>query len=131
MRAILAAIAARAGRLEETAALLDEAEASREVGATGLLQAAIAAVLRGEHARAIRFLDRPLMRDMADSFVRLLADLNPLLDEPRFAPRRSRQVLVWPAEATPPDARITDLYSGVRLESGIPDVSTPPVLAES
>jgi len=119
LRAVEAMNAILAGRLDEARRLVAESESGPAIGAGGLMLAASAAARLGETERALRFLARPLVRDMAGVLARLEPDLHPLLDREPLAPRRSDLPLVWPLEAPMIDAARHALFREVRIESGL------------
>ena len=119
LRAVEAMNAILAGRLDEARRLVAESESGPAIGAGGLMLAASAAARLGETERALRFLARPLVRDMAGVLARLEPELHPLLDRAPLAPRRSDLPLVWPLEAPMIDAARHALFREVRIESGL------------
>ncbi len=123
MRAIEAAVAARAGRGEEAARLVVELERAERLGPGALSMAASAAIRIGKPEAALRFLDRRFVRDLVRWVARLDPELHPLLDRQPFAPRRIAATLVWPLEAPMIDAARFALFQEVRIESGLPQGS--------
>jgi len=123
MRAVEAAIAARAGRKEDASRLLTEIEKAPRAGPSALAMAASAAIRLGKLDLAARFLDRAFLRDFVSCVVRLDPELHPLLDREPFAPRRASVTLVWPLEAPMIDAARHALFQEVRIESGMPQGS--------
>ena len=123
MRAIEAAVAARAGREEEAARLIAELDRPELLGPGALAIASSAAIRIGKPELALRFLGRRFMRDLAHWVARLDPELHPLLDREPFAPRRSSATLVWPLEAPMIDAARFALFREVRIESGLPQGS--------
>jgi len=119
LRAVEAMNAILAGRLDEARRLVAEVESGPAVGAGGLMLAATAAARLGETERALRFLARPLVHEMADVLARLEPELHPLLDREPLAPRRCDLALVWPLEAPMIDAARHALFREVRIESGL------------
>ncbi len=120
MRPMEAMIAARSGRLEEARLLTRELESAGGLGARPLEVAAAVCLLVGEPERAVRFMTRKLIFDLAPALARLEPELHPLLDREPFSPRRSDATLVWPLEAPPLDDARRELFKEVRVESGIP-----------
>ena len=118
-----AKIAADSGRLDEAARHLTTAELSSDLAPALLSWGAEIALRRGERERAMQLIGRKISQDLLESFLRLIPALHPLLDEPKFAPRRSPRTLVWPAEAPPVAPEIAELFAGVRIESGLPSAS--------
>jgi serine/threonine protein kinase/Tfp pilus assembly protein PilF len=123
MRAVEAAVAARAGREKDASHLLGEIEKAPRLGPAALAMAASAAVRLGKLDLAERFLDRKFIRDFVSWIVRLDPELHPLLDREPFAPRRASATLVWPLEAPMIDAVRHALFKEVRIESGMPQGS--------
>ncbi|HET9327465.1 MAG TPA: protein kinase [Candidatus Eisenbacteria bacterium] len=121
-----ALIAARAGDIERAARLLPaNADSQPDMGAIALVILAATAIRLGEHDRAIQFMNRPLIADLAPTLARLDPELHPLLDRPPLAPRRLDGALVWPLEAPMIDAACHALFREVRIESGLPPASAP------
>lgn len=115
-----AAIALRAGDAEEARRLLPDVERSEVTSMDPSLLAAEVSLALGDRRGALSILGRPFARKMANTAVRIIPELRPLLGEPPFVPKRSPNVLVWPREAPPPSAEVTELFAGVRFESGMP-----------
>jgi serine/threonine protein kinase/Tfp pilus assembly protein PilF len=125
LRAMEALVAARSGRAGEAKAMLPELERAASLGAGVLLLAAETALLVGESDRALRFMARPVILDMAPIMVRLEPAVHPLIDLTPFAPRRRDGTLVWPLEAPMIDVARHALFREVRVESGRPQGSNP------
>jgi tetratricopeptide (TPR) repeat protein len=123
LRAIEAAIAARAGREKDAIRLLGGIEKGPRMGPTVLAIAASAALRLGKPDLAERLIDRKYIRGFVAWTVRLDPELHPLLDRERFAPRRAPVTLVWPLEAPMIDAARHALFKEVRIESGLPQAS--------
>ncbi len=123
MRAVEVAVAARAGRKEDTSRLVSEIEKESRMGPAALAMAASAAIRLGRLDLAEQLLDRKFIRDFVGWIVRLDPELHPLLDRERFAPRRASVTLVWPLEAPMIDAARHALFREVRIESGMPQGS--------
>jgi non-specific serine/threonine protein kinase len=123
MQAVFAMVAARAGRVEEARRLATELERSAKVGGLMLNVVAGACLRLGLRDMALRFMERPLVRDLAVCLARLDPETHPLLDLPPLAPRRWDGALVWPLEAPMIDATRHALFREVRIESGLPQGS--------
>jgi serine/threonine protein kinase/tetratricopeptide (TPR) repeat protein len=120
LRTLEAAIAARTGYADRAGRLLGLAEASAELRMQSLMTAARVAIGRGEMGRAVGFMQRLTVRELANVLVRLDPELHALLEDPPFAPPRSSLALVWPREAPPPHPKVRECFSEVRVESGLP-----------
>jgi serine/threonine protein kinase/Flp pilus assembly protein TadD len=112
--------AARAGRMDEARRLLDEIEPSTRLNGSALALSACAALRVGEPERALRFMSRGIIADLAPVLTRLDPELHPLLEREPFAPRRMNSTLVWTLEAPMIDAGRHALFKEVRIESGVP-----------
>ncbi len=123
MQAVFAMVAARAGRVEEARRLATELERSAKVGGLMLNVVAGACLRLGLRDMALRFMERPLVRDLAVCLARLDPETHPLLDLPPLAPRRWDGALMWPLEAPMIDATRHALFREVRIESGLPQGS--------
>ena len=123
--AIEVSIAVREGREAEARAMLRETENTPRLGPGSLAMAADAALRIGEIDLAARFFQRKFIADLSPCIIRLNPELHPLLDHEPFAPRRSPLTLVWPLEAPMIDAARHALFKDVRIESGIPQASSP------
>ncbi|MFN8176807.1 MAG: protein kinase [bacterium] len=119
MRAIEALIAAREGRLDEARRLVRELHDTPGLAATSLTLITGAALQLGEVDVALRLLDRPILRSLAPTLLRLDPFLHPILDHAPYAPRRRDATLVWPLEAPMIDAARHRLFRDVRIESGL------------
>jgi hypothetical protein len=123
LRAGEAMIAASTGKEEVARGLVRELDGVSGITAAGLRLVAAAALRVGEYEVAERCMSRPLMHDLAPTWVRLDHELHPLLDRPAFAPRRRDATLVWPLEAPMIDRTRFKLFREVRVDTGTPEGS--------
>jgi hypothetical protein len=122
---IEAFLAAGQGHVDEARRKLTELERDRGLHTVTMTKMAIAAAYTGigDHESALRWTDKPQVRQMMHTLARLVPELHPLLDRPPFVPRRRDAALVWPLEAPMIDAARHALFKEVRIESGIPQGS--------
>jgi serine/threonine protein kinase len=120
MRTVEAMLAAYSGRVEEARRLIVEVESATGLGSGTLMMAAGTALYIGEPEKAVRFMTRTLIGNLAPVLVRLAPELHALLDLEPFAPRRWDTTLVWPLEAPAVDDARRQLFKDVRVESGLP-----------
>jgi hypothetical protein len=119
LQVLEAVLADRAGRADQAMHLLATAETSHELGLTAIVMAAGVMARHGDLALAMKFIRRPFLTEM-EVLTRLEPDLRPLLEHEAFAPRRSKQTLVWPLEAPPVPDEVAELFAAVRTESAPP-----------
>jgi tetratricopeptide (TPR) repeat protein len=123
MQAILASIDARAGRADEARQSFDRLVDSHEMRLGTLMLLAGLAARFGDIDRATTLMNRRIARDAAQTMVRLVPELHPLLGHQPFSPRQWDTTLVWPLEAPMIDRTRHALFKHVRIESGLPDGS--------
>jgi hypothetical protein len=123
MHAIQASIDARTGKSDEARTAFNRLVDSHDMRLGTLIVLAGLALRFGEIDRAATLMNRRSARDSAQTMVRLVPDLHPLLGHPPFSPRQWDTTLVWPLEAPMIDRTRHALFKHVRIESGLPDGS--------
>jgi adenylate cyclase len=116
-----AAIAAREGKLDRARELLQGMDETRGLGLGSVVAAASVAIRLGDLGLADRMVSRRKNIVAMPMTVRLYPELHPLLELPRFAPRRLDTTLVWPLEAPMIDAARFAVFREVKIESGLPE----------
>ena len=120
IRCGLALVAMHQGRTDEAREIVDSMKDQRGLGAGGLMMLCSAACRLGEPEKAVPFMSRSLVRDMASVIIRLVPDLHPMASIEPFEPRRLDVRLIWPLEAPMIDPATFNLFREVQIESGKP-----------